>query len=123
MAPSPTQKTGLHSESRTADWLESRGLTVLERNLLCRAGEIDIVARDGNALVFVEVRYRGSASHGGAAASVNRRKQQRLLRAARYFLPALARRHFAGRLPPCRFDVVCEENGRLQWIQHAFMEA
>ncbi|HLU00745.1 MAG TPA: YraN family protein [Burkholderiaceae bacterium] len=122
MAPSPTQKTGLHSESRTADWLESRGLTVLERNLLCRAGEIDIVARDGNALVFVEVRYRGSASHGGAAASVNRRKQQRLLRAARFFLPVLVRRHFNGRMPPCRFDVVCEQAGELEWIRHAFTE-
>jgi len=122
MAPSPTQTTGLHSESRTASWLESQGLYVLERNLLCRAGEIDIVARDGDALVFVEVRYRGSSSHGGAAASVNRRKQQRLLRAARYFLPVLVQRHFAGRMPPCRFDVVCEEAGRLQWIRHAFTE-
>lgn len=122
MAPSPTQKTGYRSESRSALWLECQGLQILERNLLCRSGEIDLVARDGNVLVFVEVRYRGSASHGGAAASVNRSKQRRLLRAARYFLPCIVRRHFGGREPACRFDVVCEQDGQLQWIRHAFME-
>ena len=122
MAPSPTQITGNRSESRAASWLEGQGLHVLERNLLCRAGEIDLVARDGKVLVFVEVRYRGSASHGGAAASVNRPKQRRLLRAARYFLPRLVQQHFRGQQPPCRFDVVCEQNGELQWIRHAFME-
>lgn len=122
MAPSPTQTTGHKSENRTALWLEHQGLQVLERNLLCRAGEIDLIARDGEVLVFVEVRYRGSASHGGAAASVNRRKQRRLLRAARYFLPGIVRRHFHGRAPACRFDVVCEQEGQMQWIKHAFME-
>src|SRR5690606_23522770 len=93
MAPSPTQHTGLRAESLAALWLEEQGLEVLDRNLLCRAGEIDLVARDGETLVFVEVRFRGSSSHGGAAASVNRRKQQRLLRAARYFLPSLTTLH------------------------------
>lgn len=122
MAPSPTQMTGSRSEDRAAAWLQERGLHILERNLLCRAGEIDLVARDGTVLVFVEVRYRGSASHGGAAASVNRRKQRRLVRAARYFLPRLVQRHFAGRQPPCRFDVVCEQGATLHWIRQAFLE-
>ena len=122
MAPSPTQHTGHLSETRAALWLEGHGLRVLERNLLCRAGEIDLVALDGDVLVFVEVRHRGSASHGGAAASVNRGKQRRLLRAARYFLPRLAQRHLRGRLPACRFDVVCVQEGRLEWIRHAFCE-
>ncbi|HLV28987.1 MAG TPA: YraN family protein [Burkholderiaceae bacterium] len=122
MAPSPTQHTGQRSETRTALWLEQQGLRVLDRNLRCRAGEIDLVALDGDVLVFVEVRYRSSASHGGAAASVNRGKQRRLLRAARYFLPSLARLHCGGRLPRCRFDVVCVQAGRLEWIRHAFAE-
>lgn len=122
MAPSPTQNTGHLSEGRAARWLESRGLRVLERNLLCRAGEIDLVALECDVLVFVEVRYRGSASHGGAAASVNRGKQRRLLRAARYFLPLLVQRHLQGRAPACRFDVICFQDGRLQWIRHAFTE-
>ena len=122
MALSPAQATGHRSETRAALWLQGQGLRVLERNLLCRAGEIDLVALDGDVLVFVEVRHRGSASHGGAAASVNRGKQRRLLRAARYFLPALTRRHLAGRPPACRFDVVCVQAGRIQWIRHAFTE-
>ncbi len=122
MAPSPTQTTGHQSETRAAAWLERHGVRVLERNLLCRAGEIDLVVLDGETLVFVEVRYRGSSSHGGAAASVNRGKQQRLLRAARYFLPRIVRRHCAGRMPACRFDVICVQDGRLDWIRHAFTE-
>lgn len=122
MAPSPTQSAGHASEGRAARWLESQGLRVLERNLLCRAGEIDLVALEGEVLVFVEVRCRGSGSHGGAAASVNRGKQRRLLRAARYFLPTLARRHLQGRTPACRFDVVCIQQGQLEWIRHAFTE-
>src|SRR5690606_30257949 len=69
MALSPAQATGHRSETRAALWLQGQGLRVLERNLLCRAGEIDLVALDGDVLVFVEVRHRGSASHGGAAAS------------------------------------------------------
>lgn len=120
--PSPTQHTGRLSERRSALWLEDQGLRVLARNLQCRAGEIDLVARDGDVLVFVEVRYRGSNSHGGAAASVNRGKQRRLLRAAHYFLPGLTRRHFGGRTPACRFDVICMQDDGLQWIRHAFTE-
>ena len=122
MAPSPTQHTGHHTEHLVARWLEQHGLCVVERNLQCRAGEIDLVALDGPVLVFVEVRHRRSSSHGGAAASVNRSKQRRLLRAARYFLPRLALQHCGGRLPACRFDVVCMQNGDLQWIRHAFTE-
>lgn len=122
MAPSPTQSTGRDAEHLAARWLEQQGLRVVERNLLCRAGEIDLVALDGAVLVFVEVRKRRSSSHGGAAASVNRSKQRRLLRAAHYFLPQLARRHCAGRIPACRFDVVCMQSGELQWIRHAFTE-
>ncbi|HZH56158.1 YraN family protein [Yanghanlia caeni] len=122
MAPSPTQHTGHRCEDHAAMWLEQRGLRILERNLRCRSGEIDLVARDAAVLVFVEVRLRRSARHGGAAASVNRRKQLRLLRAARYFLPHLTHRHFAGRTPPCRFDVICMQNGVLHWIPHAFTE-
>ena len=122
VAPSPTQNTGRLSESRAAQWLERRGMRILERNLLCRAGEIDLVALDGRTLVFIEVRYRRSGSHGGAAASVNRRKQLRLLRAARYFLPQVAQRHCGGCMPACRFDVVCLQNGHIDWIRHAFTE-
>lgn len=117
---SPTQQRGQMAESRAAAWLAARGLTLLERNLRCKGGEIDLVARDGPQLVFIEVRLRACARFGGAAASIDARKQARIARAARFHLPGLAARHFGGRIPPCRFDVVSIDGRRTEWIRHAF---
>lgn len=117
---SPTQRQGHAAENRAADFLRARGLAILQRNLRCRAGELDLIAREGDLLVFVEVRTRSDHRYGGAVASVNRDKQRRLLRAAAFFLPRLTRCYFAGRTPICRFDVVCIQNGELEWIRHAF---
>jgi putative endonuclease len=90
------------------------------RNFACRAGEIDLVMRDGGTLVFVEVRYRRSTSFGGAAMSVTRGKQLRIVRAAGFFLL----RHPEYRDDPCRFDVVAIEGDRnapiIGWIAGAF---
>ena len=96
------------------------GLHDIAANAQCRVGELDLVMRDGDCVVFVEVRYRGSAAFGGGAASVDGRKQRRLVRAAQVFLqrfPAFAH-------SPCRFDVV-EASGDpahrdLRWIRAAF---
>src|SRR5690606_6621025 len=109
-------------EDHAAMWPEQRGLRILERNLPCRSCAIDLVARDAAVLVFVEVRLRRSARHGGAAASVNRRKPLTPLRAARNSPPHLRHRHVAGRTPPCRFDVSCMQNGVLHWTPHACTE-
>lgn len=114
------QRLGCAAEDQAARALVMQGLHLLARNLRCRAGEIDLVARDGPTLVFIEVRFRRSRRFGGAIASVGRHKRLRLIRAARYFLPELCRHHFGGQLPPCRFDVVGFEGGRLCWIRHAF---
>ncbi len=119
---SPTQRRGRAAETLAGRYLEERGLRLLARNLNCKAGEIDLVALDGPVLVFVEVRTRRDAAFGGAAASVNRDKQMRLLRAARHFLPLLARRHLGGRIPACRFDVVIIESGAVAWLPAAFTE-
>lgn len=121
-AYSPTQKTGRRSEERASLYLMDRGLTILGQNLSNKTGEIDLVAADNGTLVFVEVRHRHSAQYGGAAASVNRNKQARLIKAAQHFLPTLARRFFHGRTPPCRFDVISVESGRLIWIKNAFVQ-
>lgn len=117
---SPTQQTGLRTEDIACDHLLACGLAVLERNLRCPLGELDIVARDGPTLVFVEVRHRESAGWGGALGSITPAKQRRLIRTAHWFLPALARRHFGGRTPRCRFDVFALEAGELLWLQQAF---
>src|SRR5690606_28566220 len=95
---SPTQQSGSRAEALAISHLRAEGLTILQRNLQCRAGEIDLVCRYGNILVFVEVRRRNTSRFGGAAASVNRPKQVRLIRAARYFLPRLARLYFHDRI-------------------------
>ncbi|MFJ3465606.1 YraN family protein [Achromobacter spanius] len=117
---SPTQRRGDHHEAAALRLLAAQGLTLLARNLACRAGEIDLAMRDGDTLVFVEVRARASIRFGGAAASIGREKQTRLARAAAYWLPELARRHWAGSAPPARFDAVVFDGGDPVWLRGAF---
>ena len=106
---------GEQAEKRAAEFLRDRGLMILERNWRCRFGEIDLVARDGDTLVFVEVRARGSRSHGGAAESISTAKRRRLTATANQYL-ARARRQV-----PCRFDaLLIEAEGRIEWIRNAF---
>jgi putative endonuclease len=116
----PRQQAGLDFEARAEGWLARRGLAPVERNVRFRGGEIDLVMRDGAALVFVEVRYRGTRSHGGAGASVQAGKQRRLVRAAGAWLA-----HHPGMAAlPCRFDVVALEGPAdaptLAWHRAAF---
>ncbi len=117
---SPTQASGRQAEMRAAHWLAARGLRILAGNLRTRTGEIDLVADDQGVLVFVEVRARRAKSHGGAAASVNRAKQQRLIRAAHGLLPTLCERHYRRRRPACRFDVVAVDGQEVTWLKQAF---
>jgi putative endonuclease len=106
---------GARAEDAAWAYLERQGLRLLRRNYRVRGGEIDIIARTpAGELVFVEVRSRSGAAHGGAAASVDARKRARLCLAARHYLMR------CGSEPPCRFDVVAIDGGRLQWIRGAF---
>ncbi|GAB3310737.1 YraN family protein [Haliea atlantica] len=113
---------GREYEERAARWLLARGWQILCRNFLCRAGELDLVALDGSCLVFVEVRARSHPGYGGAAASVDRRKQRKLQRAAAVFL----RRHPHYAKLACRFDVIAWEPRQFapdaapRWIRNAF---
>jgi putative endonuclease len=86
-------------------------------NVRYKVGELDLVMRDGATLVFVEVRSRSSSGFGGAAGSIDLRKQLRLRRAANLFL---LERFGQRRWPACRFDVVAIEAGRPDWIRAAF---
>jgi len=117
---SPSQKRGRKAEDRAADHVEEAGASVLGRNLSCRLGEIDLICQDGSVLAFIEVRHRHDARFGGAAASVDTVKRQRLVRAAWHFLPALTQRYFQGVTPRCRFDVIAIDNLKLTWIKSAF---
>ena len=112
--PTPAQVTGGDAEERAAALLARHGLAIVERNYRTRLGEIDLVARDGEYLVFVEVRSRAGAGFGGALASITPRKRRRIVAAARQFLMRFTR------VPPCRFDVVAMDGGDAQWIRGAF---
>ena len=109
--------TGQHYEDLALRFLQAQGLALMARNYRCRSGEIDLIMRDDQYLVFVEVRYRASMSHGGAAASVTREKQQKLQRTALNFLHT-QRINEAGQA--CRFDVIAfDGNEECQWYKNA----
>jgi putative endonuclease len=116
-----TKAIGDDAESLALAWLQRQGLVLVQRNYRlaggphARGAEIDLILRERDGtLVFVEVRARASASHGGALASVDARKQQRIVRAAQHYLLRLPV------LPPCRFDVVAVEAGQVRWVKAAF---
>lgn len=117
---SPMQRRGDGHEDAALRLLEAQGLVLLARNLWTRMGEIDLVMRDGDTLVFIEVRARARTRYGGAAASIGRDKQARLARAAAQWLPELARRHWGGLPPAARFDAVVFDAGQPQWLRDAF---
>ncbi len=116
---SEKQSIGDHFEVLACKHLQQAGLTLIARQLSCPGGEIDLVLREQDLLVFVEVRARNHASHGGAAASVTSRKQTKLIRAAKWHLSSLTERFFAGREPLCRIDVMSFEQGHMQWLRDA----
>jgi putative endonuclease len=122
-----TKAIGDDAESRALAYLQGQGLVLVQRNYRvalgphARGAEVDLIVRErerererDGTLVFVEVRPRADASHGGALASVGGAKQRRIVRAARHYLLRLAT------LPPCRFDVVAVEGGQFTWVKAAF---
>lgn len=108
---------GVIAEKQAAQFLLDQGMVILETNWHCRFGEIDLIAQHGQTLVFVEVRQRRSARYGGAAASITPAKCARLLAASQHYLATLSTQ------PPCRFDAVLIEAGRLSWLQNCIEEA
>jgi len=109
---------GADAEARAAKHLRACGLAIIARNWRCRFGEIDLIARDGDTLVFVEVRSRASADFGGARASIDTAKQRKLAATASHYLAR------TGTAAPCRFDAVLIEGDRApEWVRDAFRPA
>ena len=115
------QRTGNEAERASERLLISAGLRLLARNYRCKQGELDLVMRDVDTVVFVEVRYRRRNQWGDAVETVDWRKQKRLIAAAHHYL--LTHPHLANQ--PCRFDVVAATGDpadptSYRWIREAF---
>lgn len=113
----PKQRAGTAAEDAAAKHLADFGCRILARNARYRDGEVDLVARERDVLVFVEVRMRSSSRFGGAAISVDAYKQKRIAQAAQHWLFANYGQHW----PACRFDVITVDGGgTIEWIRDAF---
>lgn len=119
-AGSPRQHQGREAEARAQRFLEARGLRLVAANYRCRYGEIDLIMRHGEVLVFIEVRERRHSGFGGAAASVTRQKQEKIIATAQHFLQHQPEFNQA----PARFDVLALNPGNssapIDWLQAAF---
>lgn len=110
-------KRGAQAEKLAVLYLQRQGLTLISQNYRGRFGEIDLIMKDGTTLVFIEVRLRRHHNFGGAAASIDAHKQQRIICTAQQYLAALTP------TPPCRFDAVLMDevqDGNVQWLKNAF---
>jgi putative endonuclease len=116
-----TRRTGDDAERIAEIFLVNHGLRVVARNYHCRYGEIDLIMRENETLVFVEVKLRrvnsGKVDFGGALASITKSKQTKLITTAQHYLAGMKQ------LPPCRFDAVLL-NGMnadgVEWLRNAF---
>lgn len=108
-------KAGSRAEQIAAQYLQRHGLILVKANYHCRFGEIDLIMRDGETLVFGEVRQRSRNNFGGAAASIDAHKQHRIILTAQHYLASLPH------MPPCRFDaLLLDEGDNVEWVRNAF---
>lgn len=109
-----TRKTGAFYEGAACDYLTRQGIVILERNFACRQGEVDIIARQKDCVIFLEVKYRRTNAFGDALLAVSFRKQKKICRCAEYYCmkhPWVT--HF-------RYDVIAINDTQIKWIQNAF---
>lgn len=110
------RRIGYEKEKEAAKYLESRGVEILQLNYRNRSGEIDIVARHNEYLVFVEVKYRQNADKGSPLEAVDIRKQKQICKVANHYRMT----HGIGEFSPVRYDVIGIEQDKITWIPNAF---
>lgn len=111
---------GTYWEQVAQSYIEKHGLTLLERNFTVKAGEIDLVMKEANTYVFVEVKYRQSNHYGGAIEAVGYKKQEKIRRSAAIFLQQKGLNAYN---TACRFDVIAingSANPEITWLKNAF---
>ena len=109
------RETGTQYEERAAEYLIAQNYQILERNYRIRSGEIDIIARDGTVLVFIEVKYRKNEESGNPLEAVDIRKQRKIIKVARYYL---YQKKYGD--VPCRFDVIGICGSHIEHMKDAF---
>lgn len=119
MAGRDTRTVGYDAESFAHRFLKKQGLKLVQKNFLCRFGEIDLIMLDRGCLVFVEVRYRATDRFMPARLSVDSHKQQKLIRAAAIFLS----KNEGYARNAVRFDVIALDGDSVEWICDAFRPA
>lgn len=112
----PKKALGDKAEQRACEFLQARGLNVITRNYRAISGEIDLIMRDNNEIVFVEVRSRSRQDYVDAIDSINRNKQKKILRTALFFLQ---QKKWLDKTN-CRFDVIGIHHDQIEWIKDAF---
>ena len=110
------REVGTAYERQAGEYLATHGYKIVEYNFRCRMGEIDIIAKDGEYLVFVEVKYRKCAGSGNPLEAVDKKKQQIISRVAAYYCLT----HGYGESTACRFDVVAILGDEIELVKNAF---
>lgn len=116
MKQNNNRKIGTKYEEKAAEYLKSKGYDIIERNFTCRQGEIDIIAKEGETLVFVEVKYRNSTRYGTPSEAVDTKKQYRIMTAAQYYIV----KNRISDDTQCRYDVIAILGNKIELIKNAF---
>lgn len=110
------RKVGTDKEAEAAAYLEKQGIVILERNFRCGKGEIDLIGKEQEYLVFFEVKYRKNADQGHPEEAVGYAKQKKICKVADYY-------RYVHRLPlqtAIRYDVIAIEGDQIRWVKNAF---
>ena len=112
---------GKATEAFAQQYLTQQGLLFIDKNVHCRKGEIDLIMKDGDTLVFVEVKYRKNNDYGGAIPAISQSKQQKIKHCVAFFLHKANLNEYN---TPCRFDVIALEGDinqpQVTWLKNAF---
>ncbi|MDE6372101.1 MAG: YraN family protein [Clostridia bacterium] len=109
------RKSGIEGENIAVEYLKKQGYAILERNFNTKVGEIDIIARDKDTVVFVEVKARENTKFGQPIESITNQKVRNIIRTAQWYLSAKRKHDY-----PCRFDVIEILQGEVTHIKNAF---
>lgn len=116
-----TRATGAITEQFAKQYLINLGLTFVDENIHCRQGEIDLIMKDKDILVFIEVKYRKNSNFGGAISAVSKAKQNKIKYCSTFYLHKMNLNEYN---TPCRFDVIALEGDinqpQVTWLKNAF---